>query len=60
MSGMAEMSKPIKRENGVECYADGTILLLRYPKRHRENYALNVTKGVCTWRGYKPEPIKEK
>lgn len=51
------MSRPIKSENGVEWYADGTILLIRCPKCHRENWALAVAYGRCCWCGYKAEPI---
>ncbi|MDE6079760.1 MAG: hypothetical protein K2G35_06825 [Duncaniella sp.] len=43
----------IKAAYGVEWYADGTVLLLRCPKCDRENYALNVALGVCTWCGYR-------
>ncbi|MFG6385460.1 MAG: hypothetical protein K1V80_03140 [Muribaculaceae bacterium] len=51
--------KPIKRSNGVEWYADGTILLFRCPECKRENYAPAVADGVCCWCGYKPKPIKK-
>ena len=54
------MSKPIKSENGVEWYDNGTILLLRCPKCHRENYALSVADGQCCWCGYKAEPLTDK
>jgi len=27
-------------------------LLIRCPKCKRENYALNVASGICTWCGY--------
>jgi ribosomal protein L37E len=38
---------------GVEYWKDeDTLLLLRCPKCHRENYAPNVAKGICTWCGY--------
>ena len=52
------MSKLIKRDQGVEWYDDGTILLIRCPRCQRENYALSVADGVCCWCGYKPQPIK--
>lgn len=31
---------------------DGSVGLIRCPKCQRENYALNVTYGICTWCGY--------
>ena len=38
---------------GVEYYPDEKVLLLlRCPKCGKENYALNVIKGICTWCGY--------
>ena len=38
---------------GVEYYEDeNVLLLLRCPKCGKENYALNVAKGICTWCGY--------
>ena len=38
---------------GVEYYPDrDELLLLRCPKCGRENYALNVAKGICTWCGF--------
>lgn len=54
------MSKPIKQQNGVEWYADGTILLMRCPKCHRENWAPAVATGQCVWCGYRAEPITDK
>ena len=30
----------------------GNVYLVRCPKCGRENYALNVATGVCTWCGY--------
>lgn len=30
----------------------GYLLLTRCPECNRENYALNVSKGICTWCGY--------
>lgn len=52
------MSNLVKAKDGVEWYADGTILVLRCPKCKRENYALAVADGVCCWCGYKPRPLK--
>jgi len=38
---------------GVEYYPETKeLLLLRCPKCGKENYALNVMKGICTWCGY--------
>jgi ribosomal protein L37E len=55
------MSKPIIPARGVEYYPETKdLLLLRCPKCGKENYALNVTKGICTWCGYDAhELIKE-
>ena len=52
------MRKLIKRKGGVEWYDDGKILLIRCPNCGRENYAPNVASGVCTWCGFRPEPLK--
>lgn len=47
------MSKPIIPAKGVEYYPETKdLLLLRCPKCGKENYALNVIKGICTWCGY--------
>ena len=27
-------------------------ILIRCPKCHKENYALNVASGICTWCGF--------
>ena len=48
----------VKAIPGVEWYDDGSILLIRCPKCHRENYALSVVFGVCCWCGFKPNPLK--
>ena len=46
---------------GVEYDADTKdLLLLRCPKCGRENWAMNVSAGFCTWCGYDAhELIKE-
>ena len=31
---------------------DGKIYLVRCPKCGRENYAPNVSSGICTWCGF--------
>lgn len=47
------ISKPAP---GVEVWKedDGTklVLLVKCPKCGKENYALNVARGICTWCGY--------
>ena len=55
------MSKQIIPAGGVEYYPETKdLLLLRCPKCGKENYALNVIKGICTWCGYDAhELIKE-
>ena len=55
------MNKPIILARDVEYYPETKdLLLLRCPKCGKENYALNVTKGICTWCGYDAhELIKE-
>lgn len=38
---------------GVEYYEESdTILLIRCPKCHKENYALAVADGICCWCGF--------
>lgn len=41
---------------------DGKLYLVRCfacePKRGRENYAMNVASGMCTWCGWKEEKKK--
>lgn len=31
---------------------DGTLALEKCPKCHKENYAMNVLSGICTWCGF--------
>ena len=38
--------------NGLYRDDDGSIGLIICPKCQRENYALNVALGYCTWCGY--------
>lgn len=55
-------NKPTVLAPGVEYYP-GTkdLLLIRCPKCGKENYALNVSRGICTWCGYDAhELLKEK
>lgn len=39
---------------------DGKRALVRCEECHRENYALNVMAGVCTWCGYDINEKKDK
>lgn len=43
-------------------YENGQAYLVRCPKCGRENYALNVASGICTWCGYdaNKENVKQK
>lgn len=56
------MKKSYTLPKGIE-YNNGELILIRCPKCDRENYALNVLTGICTWCGYnahKDETIKER
>lgn len=53
------MSKAIYQERGIEVLDGGRILLTICPKCHRENYALNVITGMCTWCDYNAHQDKE-
>lgn len=45
--------KYISLAPGVEYYQETKeLLLLRCPKCGKENYAMNVLSGICTWCGY--------
>ena len=33
-------------------HSEGKAYLVLCPKCHRENYAMNVSVGICTWCGY--------
>ena len=53
----------IKHPNFV---SNGKVYLVRCPKCNAENYALNVSTGICTWCGFDgnnpaqlPEQLKE-
>ena len=47
------MNNPNYLDRGVEYYPDtNELLLIRCPKCGRENYVMNVWRGVCTWCGY--------
>lgn len=55
------MKKSYILPKGIE-YNNGELILIRCPKCDRENYALNVLTGICTWCGYnahKDETIKK-
>lgn len=53
------MSNVVYSEKGIEVLDDGKILLMRCPKCNRENYALNVIDGICTWCGYNAHKDEE-
>ena len=46
------MAKTIYSEPGIEILDNDKILLIRCPKCHRENWALEVISGRCAWCGY--------
>lgn len=31
---------------------DNMLALIRCPECHKENYAMNVLSGICTWCGF--------
>lgn len=41
-------------------FGRGKVYLIRCPKCLRENYAINVSSGICTWCGYNGNEEKEK
>lgn len=50
-------------EYGISAQNDGRILLIRCPKCKRENYALAVADGICSFCGYdahKDAELKER
>lgn len=52
------MTKVQYLAEGVEYWKDeDTLLLLRCPKCHKENYAPNIAKGICTWCGFDAKPL---
>jgi len=53
------MNKIVKHlAKGVEYYPENnTILLIRCPKCGKENYALNVASGICTWCGFNAKTL---
>lgn len=42
----------MKEPKGLFKKQDGTWAMTRCPKCQRENYALNVLSGICTWCGH--------
>lgn len=38
---------------------DGSLALVKCPNCLKENYALNVLTGICTWCGYDVNKNKE-
>ena len=53
------MAKTIYSEPGIEILDNDKILLIRCPKCHRENWALEVISGRCAWCGYNAHEDKE-
>lgn len=49
------MTKNCKLPKGLEIN-NGRLFMFRCPKCNKENYALNVTSGICTWCGYDARP----
>ena len=39
---------------------EGEAYLVKCPKCKKENYAMNVPTGTCTWCGHKEKDLKEK
>ena len=58
-----ELMQPVKIVNKSWGFiSDGKSYLVRCPECTRENYAPNVSLGICTWCGYdlnKTKIIKE-
>ena len=46
------MPKKIIKEGVEFCSESGTLLLIRCPKCGKENYALQVSSGICSWCGF--------
>ena len=53
------MSETIYSEPGIEVLDNDKILLIRCPKCHRENWALEVISGRCACCGYNAYEDKE-
>ncbi len=48
-----EQNKILYPRPGIEYHTHGShLLLIRCPECGKENYALNVITGICTWCGY--------
>ncbi len=41
-----------KGGNGFACKDEKGLALTRCPECHKENYAMNVLTGICTWCGF--------
>ncbi len=52
MKLLADKHQNFKNEHGRIC-------LVRCPKCKRENYAMNVMSGICTWCGFDANADKE-
>ncbi len=53
--------KAVKAEKKLEenFEANGKTYLVRCPKCKRENYAMLVSSGICTWCGYDANEEKQ-
>jgi len=39
---------------------DGTLAIIKCPECRKENYAMNVTSGICTWCGHEEKAMNNK
>ena len=53
------MADTVYSEPGIEVLDNDKILLIRCPKCHRENWALEVISGRCAWCCYNAHEDKE-
>ena len=47
-----EMSKMIDYQENFKLHDQDRRALVRCPDCHKENYAVNVLNGICTWCGF--------
>lgn len=52
------MTEQPQKPKGYVFTEEGKTYLVRCPECEKENYALNVASGVCTWCGYDANPKK--
>mgnify|MGYP006296100235 CR=1 FL=1 len=52
------MTKQPQKPKGYVFTEEGKTCLVRCPECEKENYALNVPSGMCTWCGYDANPKK--